>query len=385
MGGAQENTLSTALGLHAMSDYQVRLISGPTSGPEGSLEDKASAVPGLFQICPTLIRSVRPLTDRACVADLTREFKKHRPDIVHTHSGKAGILGRLAARKAGVPLIIHTIHGPSFGDFQGALANWIFRTAEKLADRWTDHFITVSQAMSDQYLAAGIGFPEKFTRIWSGFNLDPYLRPDPNSSRTREELRRQIGVSESDLVIGTIARLFELKGHDEILDVAQDLLKSAPNVHFLWIGDGVWRGRLEERIRSMGLEKRVHLTGLVPPESIPDWIRAMDLLAHLSRREGLPRALPQSLACGKPVVAFDCDGAREICVTHQTGFLVTPGDSEGLKESLKALCLNQELRQSLGERGQRWTEERFSDTGMVQAIHLLYQKLWSDKKCNIDR
>lgn len=374
MGGAQENTLSTAIGLNAMPEYSVQLISGPTTGPEGSLESKALAEPGLFQICPQLVRPVQPVLDLLCVRSLTRLFRKERPHIVHTHSGKAGILGRLAAKKARVPLVIHGIHGPSFGPFQGPIANTVFRTAEKAADSWTDHYVTVCQAMADQYMSAGIGHPKKYTRIWSGFNLDPYLSPVPGSP-TREELRNRLGIQENDLVIGTIARLFALKGHDEILDIAPELLKSVPNIHFLWVGDGAFRAQFTDRIRHLGLQDRVHLTGLVPPETIPEWIRAMDILVHLSKREGLARALPQALACGKPVIASDCDGAGEICLNDRTGYLIPMNDSTVLLESLKKLCDNSELRTRLGIYGREWVKERFSERKMVHDTHEIYQKL----------
>lgn len=374
VGGAQENTLSTAIGLNAMPEYSVQLVSGPTTGPEGSLEEKALAEPGLFQICPQLVRPVHPILDLLCVRSLTRLFKQERPDIVHTHSGKAGILGRLAAARARVPLVIHGIHGPSFGPFQGAIANTVFRNAEKAADRWTDHYVTVCQAMADQYMSAGIGHPEKYTRIWSGFNLEPYLSPAAESP-TRQELRARFGIQEKDLVIGTIARLFALKGHNEILDAAPELLRKVPNIHFLWVGDGAFRDQFVERIRCLGLQGRVHLTGLVPPETIPEWIRAMDILVHLSRREGLARALPQALACGKPVIALDCDGAGEICLNHKTGFLIPMGDSREFLERLKQLCGDSELRTRLGDYGREWVKERFSERKMVHDTHETYQKL----------
>src|SRR5690242_15832794 len=126
VGGAQENTVATVLGLHATPNLQVNLISGPTRGPEGSLENRFKRNPSLLTLVPSLVRPVHPLKDFFALQQLTKIFRATRPDIVHTHSGKAGILGRLAARRAGVPVIVHTIHGPSFGNFQGALANLIF-------------------------------------------------------------------------------------------------------------------------------------------------------------------------------------------------------------------------------------------------------------------
>jgi len=148
VGGAQENTIATVLGLRRKPGVEVRLISGPSLGPEGSLEPEVAAVPGLLTVLPHLVRPVHPWHDVVAWQQLARWFRQYQPRIVHTHSGKAGILGRLAAHRAGVPVIVHTIHGPSFGPFQGAVANGLFRTAERLAGRYTTHFITVAHAMT---------------------------------------------------------------------------------------------------------------------------------------------------------------------------------------------------------------------------------------------
>ena len=175
VGGAQENTVATVLGLRRIPGLTVRLVSGPTHGPEGSLAEEPGLDPQILSLVPELVRPVHPWKDLQALRRLTRLFQQTRPDIVHTHSGKAGILGRWAARRAGVPVIIHAIHGPSFGNFQSPLANFLFSTAEKRAARVTDHFTVVADAMKDQYLAAGIGRPEQYTKIYSGFPLEPFL------------------------------------------------------------------------------------------------------------------------------------------------------------------------------------------------------------------
>ncbi|HAV63769.1 MAG TPA: glycosyl transferase group 1, partial [Verrucomicrobiales bacterium] len=193
VGGAQENTIATVLGLRARHGVDARLVSGPTIGPEGTLEDRVRQEPGVLTLAPNLIRAVHPLRDWLALGWLTREFRATRPDIVHTHSGKAGVLGRLAAKRAGVPLIIHTIHGPSFGGFQGPVANSVFTWAERRAARVTDHFIAVSQAMIDQYLTAGIGRPDQYSLIYSGFDLKPY-----SESVNDPELRAKLGFGPKD-------------------------------------------------------------------------------------------------------------------------------------------------------------------------------------------
>src|SRR5882762_5522090 len=165
IGGAQENTVSSVLGLRHKPNLSVQLFSGVTRGSEGSLESKFANLPGVLSTIPELVRPLHPWKDARALSRLTQKFRQLRPHLVHTHSGKAGVLGRLAARRAGVPMIVHTIHGPSFGPFQGLLANCLFRAAERRAARCTDHFISVADAMTEQYLAAGIGRREQFTRI----------------------------------------------------------------------------------------------------------------------------------------------------------------------------------------------------------------------------
>lgn len=370
VGGAQENTVASVLGLRRKPGLDVTLVAGLTTGPEGSLESLVASEPGLLTRLPALVRPIHPWLDWRAVRELTALFRKRRPDIVHTHSGKAGILGRLAARRAGVPTIIHTIHGPSFGPFQGPLANGAFRCAERYAGRFTTHFVVVANAMADQYLAAGIGQPSHYTRILSGFDLDPYLaaKPDP-------AWRAHLGLAPDDVVVGKVARLFKLKGHDDLIAAAPGLVQACRRFKFLLVGDGLWRRRFEDRVRRLGVADHFVFAGLVPPAEVPRYVGIMDVLVHLSRREGLPRALPQALAAGKPVIAFDCDGAREICLDGETGFLLAPGDRAGLRDRLLLLARDAALRGRLGARGQALVRNAFSVDRMVDQLHDLYTRL----------
>jgi glycosyltransferase involved in cell wall biosynthesis len=370
VGGAQENTVASVLGLRRKPGVEVHLISGPTTGLEGSLEPELSRAPGTLTVIPELVRPVHPLNDWRALRRLTKIFRQTRPDIVHTHSGKAGILGRLAARRAGIPMIIHTIHGPSFGKFQAAPANFIFRAAEKHAARATTRFIVVADAMKDQYLAAGIGRPEQYTKIFSGFPLEPFLAAKNDSA-----LRAKLGLQPGDFVVGKIARLFKLKGHDDLFAVAPELVRRCPQIKFLLVGDGEWRTRFENLAKSLGVENNFIFAGLVAPADVPALVGIMDALVHLSLREGLPRALPQALAAAKPVVAYDCDGAREVCFDGETGFLLPPGDLTGLKNRLLQLANNAALREQLGSAGQRFVRGNFSVERMVDAIYHLYLQL----------
>jgi glycosyltransferase involved in cell wall biosynthesis len=378
VGGAQENTIASILGLRNTPGLEVDLISGPTTGPEGSLESELVAAgvsrrtgeSPILTLVPDLVRPIHPWKDLMALRQLTRLFRQRRPDLVHTHSGKAGVLGRLAAAKAGVPIIVHTIHGPSFGAFQGRWANAIFREAEQRAARVTTHFVTVADAMRDQYLAAGIGHPDQYTRIFSGFPLEPFL-----NAKNDLALRARYGLQPDDIVIGKIARLFKLKGHDSLFVIAPQLVRACRQIKFLLVGDGEWRQRFEQMARDCGLQKHFIFTGLVRPDEIPPLLGIMDILVHLSEREGLARALPQALAAGKPIVVFDCDGAREVCRDGETGFLVRPGHLHGLSERLLLLARDATLRAELAGRGREFVRANFAVEEMASSLHRLYVKL----------
>lgn len=370
VGGAQENTLATVMGLRRRPGVEVKLISGPTDGPEGSLEPEARAVPGLLEVAPALVRPLHPWKDVLAWCDLVRRFRQEQPDIVHTHSGKAGVVGRLAAQRAGVPLILHTLHGPSFGPFQSAPANAVFRGAERLAGRCTTHFIAVADSLMGQYLAAGIGRPEQYTRIYSGFPLRPFLE-----ARNDLEWRRRWGLQPEDVVVGKIARLFKLKGHEDLIRAAPAIVDECPQIKFVLVGDGAWRRRWEAEVERRGLARHFLFTGLVSPQEVPRWVGIMDLVVHLSRREGLPRALPQALAAGRPVIAYDCDGAGEVCRHEETGLLLPAGAD--IAPAVLALARDPALRRRLGEAGRAWVRQEFDVELMVERIWQLYQRLHS--------
>ena len=370
IGGAQENTVDSVLGLRQQAGLSARLICGPTGGPEGSLESSFAKIREVLTVVPPLVRAIHPWKDCRALIQLTRLLRAQAPDVVHTHSGKAGILGRLAARRAGVPIVVHTIHGPSFGPFQSGPVNQLFRAAERYAAPRTTHFVSVAEAMTSQYLAAGIGCPEQFTCIRSGFALESFLKAKNDPS-----FRKSLGLAQTDFVVGKIARLIKLKGHSDLLAAAPVLVERCPRIKFLLVGDGPWQKRLKKHVRALGLEHSFVFAGLVSPSDIPRYLGVMDVLVHLSRREGLARALPQALAAGRPVLSYDCDGAKEICIPDETGFLIRFGDVGQFTERLLQLANAPELREKLGRRGQTLVQEWFSVERMVEQLCLLYKKL----------
>ena len=377
VGGAQENTVATVLGLRNKPEVEPTLISGPTTGPEGSMENCFVDCPQLLTIVPSLVRPVHPPKDISALFRLTEILRHQAPHIVHTHSGKAGVLGRLAAHRAHVPVIIHHIHGPSFGPFQGPLANFVFGAAEKYSGRVTTHFVCSANAMTKRYLQAGIGKPEMYTRVFSGFKIDPFLKVSNDPA-----WRASLGFGPDDFVIGKIARLFPLKGHEDLLLATQALLSKFPQARLLLIGDGPLRPEIEARTKALGLEGKVVFTGLVAPGEVPRYLGVVDCLAHLSAREALSRALPQALAAGKPVVAYDFDGADEVCLPGETGFLIRTGDLPAVTEALLQLGQNPSLRRRLGEAGREFVRERFDVRNMVDILYELYKDLWKRHEAN---
>ncbi|MGC8553255.1 MAG: glycosyltransferase [Phycisphaerae bacterium] len=369
VGGAQENTLLSCEGLHQRG-HEVILITGPSLGPEGSLEARTAA--GGYRVVhlPSMVRNPHPIDDFSAYRALKKLFSELKPDVVHTHSSKAGIIGRAAAARVGAGLIVHTIHGLAFHPYQSAPINWLWIALERYAARRCDYIVCVADAMTRQALAAGIGEARQYSTIYSGMDVEPFLHPP----RDRAAMRHALGIPQDRIVIGTLARLQPLKGHDDILKIAGQLIADNPQLHFLWIGDGVFRARLEQAIAAAGLKQHFTFTGLISPADVPGFLPAMDILVHPSYREGLPRALPQALLAGVAVIAYDCDGAAEVCRHRETGLLVQPGDVKALAQAIAALAGDAALRATLAEKGRDLCRRQFDAQVMVDKLDELYRR-----------
>jgi glycosyltransferase involved in cell wall biosynthesis len=374
IGGAQENTLFNVDDQHHIHGDEVCLITGPGLGPEGTLEKRAIDRGLDLRVLPEMRRSLHPWRDVSCYFALKRMLKDYQPDIVHTHSSKAGILGRRAAFALDIPCV-HSIHGAAFHFGQPAVLQSVYRAVEKLAEPWCQQFITVCDAMSQQYLAAGIGTPDKYTTIFSGMDVDAFLQP----SRSRDEIRQELGFDDSHVVVGKIARLFNLKGHEYLIEAAPAIVASVPNVRFLFVGDGILKTQFERRIAELGLSQHFIFTGLVPPDQVANYIHAMDVVAHTSVWEGLARVLPQALICGKPIVSYDIDGAPEVCVDDETGCLVPARSIEPLSAAIVRLASDTALRERLGTTGRERFAPRFRHEFMTERIRLIYQSMLSSQ------
>ena len=371
VGGAQENTILTCEDLiHTYGD-DVLLVTGPPLGPEGSLVERARAGGIPIKMVPSLRRAINPWHDLRAYLAIRKILRVFRPEVVHTHSAKAGILGRAAAWSLHIPVVIHTVHGAPFHPYQSRVAKTFIIACEKWAARRCHAFVSVADAMTDLMVNAGIADRSRFTTIYSGMEITPFL----HSANHRTAMRQRLGYTEENVVIGTIARLFHLKGHDDILAAAEAIIPRHRHVRFLWVGDGILRGRLEEEIHHRGWSGLFHLAGLVPPEELPHWLAAMDIVVHTSLREGLARVLPQALLAGKPVVSYDIDGAREVVISGETGYLIPPRDIPRLTTAMDDLIKSPRLRESLGEAGRKRCVEAFDRNKMSQQIRQLYVKL----------
>ena len=366
LGGAQENTILTCEGLHARG-HDVTLVTGPAIGPEGELMTRARRGGYRLVVLDTMRREINPLLDRQAYRELTALLRELKPDVMHSHSSKAGILARKAAAKVGGMKIVHTVHGLAFHPYQSLWLNLLYVMLEKRAARRTDAIISVADAMTRQALAAGVGRPEQYVTIYSGMETDLYTQPAAEAPQFRASLNLPPGA----LLVTQVSRLAELKGHEYLIEAAAGLDE---RIHFCFVGDGRLRARIEEHIRRRGLASRFHLTGLLGPERIPAVMQASDIVAHCSLREGLARALPQAMLAGKPVISFDVDGASEV-VDHNTGVLLDPRNVPDLGAAIELLAASEELRQSLGRAGREKCLTLFDHRRMVEQIEALYAKI----------
>jgi glycosyltransferase involved in cell wall biosynthesis len=384
LGGAQENTLITCK-LLAERGHDVTLITGPAIGPEGALFEQTKTAKYKTIVVDELRREINPIIDIPAYFKLKKILRQLQPDIVHTHSAKASILGRyagwalkgkFAGNDSKLPLVIHTIHGLAFHPYQNPLLSKLYIAIEKAAGKRTDAFITVADTMTEKAKAAGIGVDAPYTTAYSAIEEDAYLTPPPQSEI--DAFRKQYGIPNDAVVFVKVARLFELKGHEFVIESARRLAEKHDNCYWLFVGDGLLMEQLQNQIQFAGLEGRFKFTGLLPPEQIPLTIHASDILIHCSLREGLSRVLPQAMLCGKPVVSFDIDGAKEV-VNENTGFLVEPENIDQLTDACEKLLVNSDLRHQLGQNGKIAVTEQFAPETMVNTIETVYQNLMDNR------
>jgi len=372
LGGAQKNTVLSCQA-QVKSGHQVHLAYGPIYGPEGSLQAEAEKAGVQLHEISSMRRAVLPVHDLKCYFALRNLIRQIKPDIVHTHSSKAGIIGRAAAWKEHVPAVVHTIHGLPFHDKQPRWLHNAYVSAERWAARRCHRLIGITNAMCDAFRQKNIGREEQFEVVPSGIDIDAFGEP----TASRDVTRKAYGIPSDCPVIGIVARLDPLKGHDDLLTALPRLLEKHPSTRLLFVGDGWHRETLEKRIEDEGLSTSVVLAGLVPPMQVPSLLGAMDVMALPSYQEGQGRTLVEALLCDCAVVGYDVGGIGEVCIDHQTGRLVQVGDVNALAEALLWMLDNPQDRDRLARAGRSHVTEHFSAALMCRRLEEIYARLIS--------
>lgn len=371
IGGAQENTMLTAQ-LLDKAQWDVVVVSGPQTGSEGSLIEAVRERGIELVLEPTLVREVNPVKDFLALIQLTKLMRGGGYQIVHTHSSKAGILGRWAAKFAGVPVIVHTVHGWGHHERQHPLVRFYYIILEKITLPITDKLIAVTSKDIDKGLRDGIGRAENYTVIRSGIELERFGHPQV----ARAETRAAWGIPQDVPLIGSVTRLSPQKAPLDFVRAAAIVARQYPAAWFMMVGDGPLRAEVEALAAEVGIAERLVLTGL--RRDVPELMAAFDIFVLSSLWEGLPRVLPQAMATGLPVIVTACDGSAEAVTSGVNGFLVPPGEPQTLAQQVMALLAEPALAQRLGAAGRQRAQE-FSDQGMVTAIANLYQELLREK------
>lgn len=374
-GGAQQNTVLLC-GAQVRGGHEVHLAHGPIYGPEGSLLEKARETGACLHEVRQMVRPVLPWRDVGCYRNLCRLIAAIDPDVVQTHSSKAGILGRAAAWRQRVPAVVHTVHGLPFHDKQATWINHAYVAAERWAARRCHCLIGVSQAMEHEFARNAIGRVDQFVVVHNGFDLKHYDRMIAEAPN-RLAVRAELDVPAAAPVIGIVGRLDALKGQEDLLDILPGLRRVFPELRVLFIGEGWMGDKLRARVHDEGLTDQVRFTGMVELPRLVALLGAIDLHVLPSYREGLPRTLVESLLCGCPIAAYDVDGVGEVCVDGRTGRLVPVGNREALADAIAWLLHHPPQRRTLTERGRLMVRETFDLRRVAALTEQVYESIRS--------
>ncbi len=367
LGGAQQNTLFTVRHLDR-SKFDVSLVCG-----EGAfLDDDARKIPNLkIHFMKNMVRPVRPWNDLACLIELSAILRREKPHIVHTHSSKAGILGRLAARLAGVPVIIHSIHGFGFNPYQSIFSRALYVWLERIMARISQKLIAVSQENIDLGVGLNIGNRSLYQLIRSGVDI-PAIRERAGKA-DRLKIRREIGAAENTKVVLSIGPFKLQKDPIAFIEFAARVAKKVPDVQFWMAGDGELRPAVESKIKERNLGAQVKLLGW--RRDIPELMRSSDVHVLTSLWEGLPRSAVEALVLGKPVVAFSVNGLNDIIRNGENGYIENPGDIESLSERCVRILNDAAHAKKLSGGAIGTIDETFDINNMVRYQEELYENL----------
>jgi glycosyltransferase involved in cell wall biosynthesis len=363
VGGSTENTVISATRM-PRPEFVCTLLSGRTESPPENLHDTlAKANVRQFSI-PRLQRSVSPSRDALALFELRSLLREIRPEIVHTHSSKAGFLGRLAAKLAGVRRIVHTPHGHVFHGYFSPATTQVFTRLERLAARWTDRIVTLSDAEAGQHLANGIGRAGQFVTIPSGVDLGQVIAASP---------KRLVAHGP---IIGCVARLAPIKGQRYLIEAAPEILRSFPEATIALVGKGETRPALQAQAAALGVADRVVFAG--HRDDVASVMSGFDMFVLPSLNEGMGRVLVMAMALGKAIVASAVGGIPELLDSGQAGLLVPPMDAPALAQAIVRLLREPLMAKELGEAG-RLRARRYSAEAMIQSLAALYRDLMASR------
>lgn len=366
LGGSAADTVDSAL-LAAHAGYRTLIATGAAGGEISVVE--ATRARGLrVELIPELQREISPLKDLVALRRLVGLLRRERVQILHTHTSKAGFLGRLAARLARTPAVVHTPHGHVFYGYYGRALTLLFVWLERAAAPWADRIVVLTEREMEEHLERRIGRREQFVVIPSAVDLDAVRAQAP----PRAEARRRLGFGPADLVAVGVGRLVPVKGFDLLVRALPAVVQATPAARLLLVGDGPERARLEAEARALGVAGHVVLAGA--HADVAPFLAAADLLVAPSRNEGLGKALVEAMALGLAVVATRVGGIPTVVADGETGRLIPPENPGALARAVNELLRDPGLRQRMGEAGRR-RAERFSLATQGSRLLALYREL----------
>ncbi len=375
-GGAPDifRTLSSNLDPAA---FDVTLITGPSEHLTKKTKDFVRRFGGRLIKVPSLVRDIDPLRDAKALFSLWHIFREQKFDIVHTHTAKAGALGRLAARLAGISSIVHTPHGHNlYGYFDERATENLIRIERYLSKR-TDKIIALTELEKSDYIKHDIAPAEKIEVIYQGLELDRYMCDWKESA----ELKRGLNILPGENVVGMIGRLETVKGPEYFIDMAAEITKTFPNTKFIIAGDGSLRQELEAKAGKLGIKSKVIFAGW--RDDVPEVLSILDILVMPSLNEAVGIAAIEASAEGVSVVATRVGGIPEVVKDNVTGLLVAPADGRALAEAVSTLIQDKAMRDRMGSQGRSWIRGRFDAWEMVNRTSTLYGELFNRKKYGI--
>lgn len=367
-GGSAENTFLTITGLNQIN-YSVTLLSGPVAPPDQERRRQVEEYGIQYIYIPKLVRNIHFINDLKTLITIYNFLRREKFDIVHTHTSKAGLLGRLAAKIAGVPIIIHTPHGHVFFGYFGRLKTNIFILLEKLASRMTDIIITLTNSEKEDYLKYRIAPEHKFTVIYSGVDLNRFMQ---RASEEAQNFKIELGIPEKSSIVGTVGRLVPVKGLEFLIKAAKLVIQKFPDTFFILAGDGHLGQNLKKQASELGIEKNIIFLGW--RDDVARIISTYDIFVLPSLNEGMGRVLVEAMALGKPIVASGIGGIPDLVTHGRNGFLVPPKNPEQLANYIQILLENKEQREKMGQAGKK-IAVNFSKEIMVERIAELYREL----------